>query len=247
MYAYTSVATASTAVQDVMVMNISPNRTLTLKRGDIARERADALVNAANGGLLHGGGVAGALNAASQYQLQKFSGMYMEKRKWKEVPTGEVAVTRGGGNLQCSHVIHAVGPEGTKHSPAECERLVKLAIHNTFKAAERHNVTSIALPALSCGIFGVNSNLVACSIIEAVRSFKYSKPSPVLSDNRIVILDKPTHSCFAHHFSQATKKRSVKMLMTTDLKLAGTPLMPARNQPPLKVNVYEVFDMAHLL
>ena len=196
-------SSVATAVQDVVVMNISPNCTLTLKRGDIAKERADALVNAANGSLSHGGGVAGALNAASHGQLQKFSNKHMATtRKWKEVPAGEVAVTRGGGNLQCSHVIHAVGPEYTKHSPAECERLVKLAIHNTLEAAERHNARSIALPALSCGIFGVNSDLVACSIIEAIRS---SKPSPVLSDIRIVILNEPTYFCFARQFAKETQ------------------------------------------
>ena len=195
-----SVATA------VKVMNISPNRTLTLKRGDIAREKADVLVNAANGMLLHAGGVARALNAASEGQLQKYSDKYMETvQKQRELPAGGVAVTHGGGNLQCFHVIHAVGPEGTKHSPAECERLVKLAIHNTFKAAERHNVTSIALPALSCGIFGVDNDLVARSIVEAVWNFHYTKPPPVLSDIRIVILDKPTHSCFARQFSPGTK------------------------------------------
>ena len=201
-----SAAKISTTISDIVVV-LSHNRTLTLKKSDISKEKADALVNAANGHLLHGGGVAGALNKASDGQLQKYSFKFMDtKRKGEEIPVGEVAVTHGGGSLQCFHVIHAVGPESTKHSPAESEHFVKCAVHNTLRAAERYNASSIALPALSCGIFDVSKDLMACSIIDTIISFKYSKPPPVLSDIRIVILDEPTHSCFARYFTQLEKQ-----------------------------------------
>ena len=194
---------ASKAVANSLVVTLPNKRTLTLKRGNIVNEKADILVNAANGHLRHGGGVAGALNAASEGKLQQYCNKYMEtKRKWKELPVGEVAVTHAGGNLKCQHVIHAVGPDGNTHSPSECERLVKMAIRNTLRAAERHNVTSVALPALSCGIFGVSKDLVAHSMIDAITTFTFTKPPPVLSDMRIVIIDEPTHSCFANHLEQ---------------------------------------------
>ena len=197
-----SAAKISTTISDIVVV-LSHNRTLTLKKSDISKEKADALVNAANGHLLHGGGVAGALNKASDGQLQKYSFRYMDtKRKGEDIPVGEVAVTHGGGSLQCFHVIHAVGPESTKHSPTESEHFVKCAVHNTLRAAERYNASSIALPALSCGIFDVSKDLMARSIIDAIIRFKYSKSPPVLSDIRIVILDEPTHSCFAPYFAQ---------------------------------------------
>ena len=178
------------------VITLPNRRKLTLKRGDIVREEADILVNAANRRLDHDGGVAGALNATSEWRLQKYSNKYMKKRDGEEIPAGEVAVTHGGGNLKCQHVIHAVGPDIYSYSQAECERLVKVAISNTLKVAEQLNATSIALPAISCGLFGVSKNLVARSIIGAIRSFNYTKPPPVLSDIRIVLLDESTHTCF---------------------------------------------------
>ena len=198
-----STSIASNAVAISVVITLPNKRTLTLKRGDIVNEKADILVNAANGQLRHGGGVAGALNAASEGKLQHYCNKYMEtKRKWKELPVGEVAVTHAGGNLKCFHVIHAVGPDGNTYSPSECERLVKMAIRNTLRAAERLNVTSIALPALSCGLFGVSKDLVARSMIDAITTFTFTKFLPVLSDIRIVIIDEPTYSCFAHQFEQ---------------------------------------------
>ena len=207
----------SEAAGDSMVITLADGRKLTLKRGDIVREKADVLVNAANGRLIHGGGVAGALNAASEGKLQKYCNKYMEyTQKGVEVPVGEVAVTHGGGNLNCRHVIHAVGPDGYQHSPAECERLVRVAIRNTLRAAEKRNANSIVLPALSCGIFGVSKELVARTIIDAIKGFHHSKPTPVLSDIRIVILDGPTHSWFTHYFQQTSKKTTKKDLAGQD-------------------------------
>ena len=187
-----------------VVVKCGQNRTLTLKRGDIAQEKADVLVNAANSRLAHGGGVAGALNVASEGQLQKFSDKYMEKkRKGKEIPTGEVAVTLGGGRLQCTHVVHAVGPDGGfVHSAVECERLLRQVIHNTLVAAEARNVTSIAIPAISSGIYRVSKDLVAHCIIDTILGFNFTKPAPVLSDIRVVIIDWPTHSHFTHYLQQ---------------------------------------------
>ena len=184
-----------------VVAQFAQNRTLTLKRGDIVREKADVLVNAANGRLEHGGGVAGALNTASEGQLQAHCDKYM---KWRRnvIPAGEVAVTPGGGKLECRHVIHAVGPDGSVHGSSRCEHLLKQVIHNTLKAAGKHNATAIVIPAISCGIFGVSKELVAQCIIDTVLSFNYTKSAPVLSDIRIVILDGPTHSCFAHYLKQ---------------------------------------------
>ena len=198
----TASAAAPDAVPDSMAMKFSENRTLTLKKGDIVREKADILVNAANGNLIHGSGVAGALNAASERKLQIHCNKYMEGRSFKSIPVGNVAVTKAGGRLACKHVIHAVGPDGSMHSSVQCERLVKQAIDNTLKAAERYNATSIVLPAISCGIFDVSKDLVAQCVIDTIQGFNYSKPHPCLSDIRIVILDGSTFSCFAQYLEQ---------------------------------------------
>ena len=211
-------SSAPGAGEDSMVVRFAQNRTLTLKRGDIVREKADVLVNAANSRLLHGGGVAGALNAASEGQLQNYCNKYMEKkRRGKEIPVGEVAVTHGGGKLRCSRVIHAVGPHSVDHSSVQCEHLLQQVIRNTLKAGETNNGTSIVIPAISCGIFGVSKELVAQCIIDTILSFNYTKPAPVLSDIRIVILDGPTHSCFAHYLKQKVQPSKGACGSTTHL------------------------------
>jgi O-acetyl-ADP-ribose deacetylase (regulator of RNase III) len=197
---------APDAMADQIAISFSHNRTLTLKKGDIVKEKANILVNAADGNLLHGGGLAGALNEASERKLQLHCNKYMEtKRKGKAIPAGEVAVTYAGGKLACDLVIHAVGPEGYKHSKPQCEHLVKQVIRNTLEAAERYNATSIVLPAISCGVYRVSKDLVAQCIIDTILGFKYTRPSPILSDIRIVILEGPTHSCFARHFEEKLK------------------------------------------
>ena len=193
-----------------MVITLPSRRKLTLKKAGIVEEEVEVIVNAANECLLHGGGVAGALDAASQGKLQKYSTRYMEHRRGGvKIPVGEVAVTHGGGDLKCKHVIHAVGPDSTRNSPSESERLVKVAIRNTLKAAETYNAASIAIPALSCGIFGVSKELVTRSITDAILGFHFTKPPPTLSDIRIVIIDEPTHSSFACYFAQLSQ-RAVK-------------------------------------
>ena len=203
LYSQPLAAVAAPPAVDFLAITFAQTHTLTLKRGNIAQEKADVLVNAANSRLQHGGGVAGALNAASEGKLQTFCDRYMEKkRKGKEVPVGEVAVTHGGGRLQCTYVVHAVGPDGFVHSTVQCEHLLKQVIQYTLLAAEARNATSIAIPAISSGIFGVSKGLVAHCIIDTILGFHFTKPVPVLSDIRIVILDQPTHSHFAHYLQQ---------------------------------------------
>ena len=193
----------SASPANAMVLTLPSSRKLTLKMSNIVEEETEAIVNAANGNLLHGGGVAGALNAASEGQLQTYCDHYMDKkRKGAEIPVGEVAVTHGGGRLKCKYVIHAVGPDKYTHSNKESKRLIKMAIENALKDAELRNITSIAIPALSCGIFGVSKELVAQVITDAILGFKFTKPLPTLTDIRMVIIDEPTHSCFASYFIQ---------------------------------------------
>lgn len=194
-----------TATSDASLVITFHNRQFTLKRGNIVHETADILVNAANGRLLNGGGVAGALDEASEGKLQKFCNKYMEKkRKYQEIAVGEVAVTHAGGNLKCNHVIHAVGPDAKEYSPAACEQLVNQVVHNTLHAAEARNSVSIVFPAISCGIFGVNNDMVARCMIDTILGYNYTKPAPALSDIRIVILNESTYSCFARYLKQKT-------------------------------------------
>ena len=176
------------------VLQLPNGRTLSVKRGDIAGEKADILVNAANSHLDHIAGVAGALNKASNGELQKHCNVY--HHQYGDVPAGEVTVTKAGGKLKCKHVIHAVGPIASIHkSDMMCSQLIFDAVTNSLKKAQGLKATSIAFPALSTGVYAVKREIAAHAIYEAICTFNYTSNS--LKDIRIVILDEPTYSCFA--------------------------------------------------
>ncbi|HES59676.1 MAG: macro domain-containing protein [Calditrichaceae bacterium] len=122
-----------------------------LKLGDITQMKVDAIVNAANDRLILGGGVAGSIARAGgpaiQEECYRIGGTFVGG-----------AVITGAGNLLAKYVIHAVGPR-----MGEGNEDVKLqnAVINSLKVAEENNVTSIAFPAISTGIFGYPVNRCA--------------------------------------------------------------------------------------
>jgi O-acetyl-ADP-ribose deacetylase (regulator of RNase III) len=134
----------------VKKMQILINRTsLELVQGDITGMETDAIVNAANENLAHGGGVAGAISRRGGLEIQRESDAWVQKHG--RVPTGSAAITSGG-RLPARYVIHAVGPvyDGT---PRSAEKLAS-AVRSSLALADEHSLKSIALPAISTGIFG---------------------------------------------------------------------------------------------
>jgi O-acetyl-ADP-ribose deacetylase (regulator of RNase III) len=131
-------------------MQVTINHTtLELVQGDITGMETDAIVNAANESLAHGGGVAGAISRRGGPEIQRESNAWVQKHG--RVPTGSAAITSGG-KLPARYVIHAVGPvyDGT---PRSAEKLAS-ALRSSLALAEEHGLKSIALPAISTGIFG---------------------------------------------------------------------------------------------
>jgi len=131
-------------------MKIQINHTtLELIEGDITEMDTDAIVNAANERLAHGGGVAGVISRRGGPAIQRESSEWVRQRG--PVPTGSAAITTGG-NLKAHHVIHAVGPVyGGKPRSA---KLLASAVRAALQMADDYGLKSIALPAISTGIFG---------------------------------------------------------------------------------------------
>jgi O-acetyl-ADP-ribose deacetylase len=119
---------------------------LELVMGDITTQTTDAIVNAANSSLLGGGGVDGAIHRAAG------PGLLAETRKMNGCETGEAVIT-GGYNLKAKHVIHAVGPV-YRRGDALVAELLRSAYYRCFELAAQHQLTSIALPAISTGVYG---------------------------------------------------------------------------------------------
>jgi O-acetyl-ADP-ribose deacetylase (regulator of RNase III) len=117
--------------------------------GDLTTEEVDAVVNAANSRLAHGGGVAGAISRAGGPTVQEESDRVVADRG--PVPTGSAAVT-GGGDLAARWVVHAVGP--VFHGGPDDERLLRSAVVAALEAAAGVGARSIAFPAISAGIYG---------------------------------------------------------------------------------------------
>jgi O-acetyl-ADP-ribose deacetylase (regulator of RNase III) len=135
---------------------------IEIVRGDITRLDVDAIVNAANSGLLGGGGVDGAIHRAAG------PGLLEECRAIGGCPTGEARLT-GGHQLKARHVIHAVGPRwrGGDHGEAA---LLASAYRSSLALSETHAFTSIAFPAISCGIYGFPIPAAARIAVDTVRA-----------------------------------------------------------------------------
>ena len=125
--------------------------TLEIVQGDITTLPVDAIVNAANEYLKHGGGVAATISRKGGPTIQQESNALIEKLG--PLSTGEVVITSGG-KLPARFVIHAVGPVWSEHSPAEADDLLGRAVRNCLALAEENGLKSIAFPAISTGIYG---------------------------------------------------------------------------------------------
>ncbi|KAM8746808.1 protein mono-ADP-ribosyltransferase PARP14-like [Acanthopagrus schlegelii] len=151
-------------------------------QGDITKLDADALVNAANEDLDHGGGVAAALSKAGGPQVQKESRALVKQTG--KIPTGDVVVTTGG-NLNCKKLLHAVGPVGGKSGGRE-RALLEKTVQSALDLAEMFELESIAMPCISSGLFGVPVAVCSEAIVTAIKKFG-SKAGRSLS--RIILID----------------------------------------------------------
>ncbi|XP_077129474.1 protein mono-ADP-ribosyltransferase PARP14-like isoform X2 [Ranitomeya variabilis] len=149
-------------------MQLPQGATLSVYRGDLCRHIVDVVVNAANEDLKHVGGLAMALLTAAGPTLQEASDRIV--RQQGRLFPGD-AVIMEAGNLPCKQVIHTVGPRWNSTSPQRCQDCLQEAIRKSLLLATKHGHKSIAIPAVSSGIFGFPIDVSAQSIVDAIKEF----------------------------------------------------------------------------
>jgi O-acetyl-ADP-ribose deacetylase (regulator of RNase III) len=162
-----------------------------LVQGDLTEEQVDAIVNAANAHLQHGGGVAGAIMRRGGSQIQAESDAWV--RDHGPVPHTRPAYT-GAGRLACRYVIHAVGPiwgEGQE------DKKLHDAVYGSLELADQLSLASISFPAISTGIFGFPKERAARIMLEAIQAYFSRQSASGVRQVRIVLFDQVTLSAFS--------------------------------------------------
>src|SRR5215471_3283696 len=124
---------------------------VTVKVGDIIKEAVDVIVNAANGTLMGGGGVDGAIHRAGGPTILEQCREIRRRLYPDGLPTGEAVITTAGA-LPAQYVIHTVGPIYGRHNGNE-PQLLAGCYKNSLKLATKHSLSSIAFPAISTGVY----------------------------------------------------------------------------------------------
>ena len=179
----------------VAEQDLPSGQIVRLVHGDLTEEKVDAIVNAANPQLAHGGGVAGAIVHKGGQEIQAESDFWV--REHGPVSHERPAITSAG-RLPCRYVIHAVGPvwgEGDEDAK------LRAAVTGALTLADERALTNLALPAISTGIFGFPKDRGARVILNAIVDYFSDKLETSLREVRVTLIDEPSVAIFADEFS----------------------------------------------
>jgi O-acetyl-ADP-ribose deacetylase (regulator of RNase III) len=160
---------------------------LSLLKGDITTLHTDAIVNAANESLLGGGGVDGAIHRAAG------PGLLAECRLLNGCPTGEARITKGY-DLPARYVIHTVGPVWHGGNKGEA-LLLSNAYHNSLLLAKEQNISTIAFPNISTGVYHFPKEQAAAIAVNTVSQFINQQPD-LLQELIFVCFDEENYSIY---------------------------------------------------
>jgi O-acetyl-ADP-ribose deacetylase (regulator of RNase III) len=161
---------------------------IALVRGDITKQEAHAIVNAANGSLMGGGGVDGAIHRAGGPAILEECRRVRAERFPNGLPAGQAVATTAG-NLPARWVIHTVGPI---YSSSEEDPVLLASCHReSLRVAEELGARTVAFPAISTGVYGYPLELAASVAVEAVRDAPAS-----IEEIRFVLFDGQAHAAF---------------------------------------------------
>lgn len=144
--------------------------------GNITKIKADVIVNAANTSLLGGGGVDGAIHKAGGKPILEDCVKIRDRQGGCKV--GEAVITTAG-KLPAKKVIHTVGPRWNSGISNEADKLKSCYIRS-LQLAERHNLTSIAFPNISTGIYGYPKEEAATIALTTISSYSSTQITKVL-------------------------------------------------------------------
>jgi O-acetyl-ADP-ribose deacetylase len=168
---------------------LSSGQKIQIVQGDITTEAVDAIVNAANEHLQHGGGVAWAISRKGGSAIQKESDAWI--RQHGPVPHARPAWTSGG-LLPAKYVIHAVGPVW---GDGDEDNKLAFAVTGSLRVADELKCASIALPAISTGIFGFPKDRAAGIIFSAIENYFETNKSN-LKVVKLTLFDQATVDVF---------------------------------------------------
>ncbi len=163
---------------------------LVLIRGDITRERVDAIANAANERLMGGGGVDGAIHRAGGPAIMAECSAIRAKQGG--CPTGQAVITTGG-NLPAKHVIHTVGPIWRGGTAGEAERLAS-CYRESLQLAVEHGIKTLAFPSISTGVYGYPVAQAAAVALNAVKQFLAARDG--FAEVHFVLFDDVTYRAY---------------------------------------------------
>ena len=163
---------------------------LALVLGDITRERVDAIANAANEGLMGGGGVDGAIHRAGGAAIMAECSAIRAKQGG--CPTGQAVITTGG-NLPAKYIVHTVGPIWRGGNAGEVELLAS-CYRESLGLAVKYGIKTMAFPSISTGVYGYPVAQAAVIALNAVKQFLEAHDG--LDEVRFVLFDDVTYGAY---------------------------------------------------
>ncbi|KAK7828036.1 hypothetical protein U0070_013662 [Myodes glareolus] len=211
--------------------DIAPGVTLIVQQADLARFPADVVVNAAKENLKHLDGLALALSNAAGPELQAECDKIV--RKGGLVLPGNAVISKPG-KLPCHHVVHAVGPRWNENKAQECVGLLKRAVERSLILAEEVKCQSIAMPAISSGIFDFPLDQCVATIVSAIKdNFQCRLDRRTLKKIYLVDISAKVAGAFAEAVEttyKATLSPTASQSSLTVLELVSPGKMPQKQQ-----------------
>jgi len=164
---------------------------LIILQGDITKRETDAIVNAANSGLMGGGGVDGAIHRAGGSAILDDCRKIVAKRG--RLPAGQAVITTGG-NLKARYVIHTVGPVWHGGTSGEPETLAS-AYRESLKVAVENNLKSVSFPSISTGVYSYP--ITEASQVALGTVVEFLKNDTSLDEVAFVLFDSRTFDAYS--------------------------------------------------